>query len=312
MFAAAAMHLVGNQSHKQQVRLLFCSSSRPMIDTHCHIHFRAYKDNMNEVLERTRARGVKMITIGTQTSTSKEAVEIASAHPDIWCTVGLHPSHTHAHTLHTDQNEAIQTRAETFDQDYYRSLITSSSKVVAIGEVGLDYYRLPEEGAADVIEAQKRELWKAIELATETDLPLVLHIRDAHADMLEIIRQAQSKQMMGKGAVVHCFTGTTQEAQAYHALGIYTSFTGILTFKDKKHPERLTPLMETLQSIDLSWVLIETDAPYLTPHPHRGEQNEPWMVRFVAEKIAELKGLTLEEVDRITTDNAQRLFGITV
>lgn len=265
---------------------------------------------MEEVIKRTQEKGVGMITIGTQTSTSKEAIEVAEKYDGLWCTVGLHPSHTHVHTLHTDQNEAIKTRAEEFDKDFYRGLIESSTKVVAIGEVGLDYYRLPDEGAYDVIAKQKEELWKAIELATETNLPLVLHIRDAHADMVEIIKQAQAKSMMGKGAVIHCFTGTTEEARAYHDLGIYTSFTGIITFKDKKDPGAVTPLMQTVKDLPLDWVMIETDAPYLAPHPHRGRQNEPWMVEFVAAKIAELKGINVAEVDKITTENAKQFFAI--
>lgn len=281
-----------------------------MIDTHCHVHFRAYKDNMEDVIKRTQEKGVGMITIGTQTSTSKEAIEVSERYDGLWCTVGLHPSHTHQHTLHTDQNEAIKTRAEEFDKDYYRKLVASSDKVVAIGEVGLDYYRLPDEGADEVMAKQKEELWKAIELATEVELPLVLHIRDAHADMVQIIKQAQSKDMMGKGAVVHCFTGTTEEARAYHALGIYTSFTGIVTFRDKKDPEKVTTLMQTVKDLPLEWMMVETDAPYLTPHPYRGKQNEPWMVQYVAEKIAELKGVSLEEVDEMTTQNAKKLFGI--
>lgn len=280
---------------------------------------------MEDVIARTHEKGVGMITIGTQTSTSKEAIEVAEKYDGLWCTVGLHPSHTHPHTLHTDQNEAIKTRAEEFDKEYYRELVESSDKVVAIGEVGLDYYRLEKsvkqhpgldyaldytDEAKEVIEQQKQELWKALELATEVDLPLVLHVRDAHADMLAMIQYAQAKGMINKGAVIHCFTGTTEEAHAYHDLGIYTSFTGIITFKDKKNPEAITPLMQTVKDLPLEWMMIETDAPYLAPHPHRGQQNEPWMVTFVAEKIAELKGLDVAEVDKITTENAKRFFSI--
>ncbi|PIR47909.1 hypothetical protein COV06_00715 [Candidatus Uhrbacteria bacterium CG10_big_fil_rev_8_21_14_0_10_50_16] len=279
-----------------------------MIDTHCHVHFQAYETNGAEVIKRSQAQGVEMITIGTQSTTSKEAIVTAESHEGIWCTVGLHPSHTHQHTLHTDQNEATEGQVENFNKEYYRDLIQRSNKVVAIGEVGLDYFRVSDEVAADVKLTQKIELWKAMELATETDLPLVLHIRDAHADMQALIRAAQEKRMISRGAVIHCFTGTTEEARAYHDLGIYTSFTGIITFRDKKHPDQLTPLMKTVQELPLEMMMIETDSPYLAPEPHRGEQNEPWMVRFVAEKIAELKGISVEEVDRITTNTAKTFF----
>ncbi|HBU27539.1 TPA: hypothetical protein DEB00_00290 [Candidatus Uhrbacteria bacterium] len=283
-----------------------------MIDTHCHVHFTDYGENRADVIGRTQKKGVEMITIGTQTSTSLEAIQTAEQYEGVWCTVGLHPSHTHPYTLHADQNEVTDTHVELFDKDDYRKLVERSNKVVAIGEVGLDYYRLPTEAedVADVKLKQKTELWKAIELATEVNLPLVLHVRDAHTDMVSIIEAAQTRGMMSRGAVIHCFTGTTEEARVYHRLGILTSFTGIITFGDKKHPEKLTPLMKTVQDLPLEMMMIETDAPYLAPEPHRGKQNEPWMVQYVAEKIAALKGITTEEVDRVTTKTAQHFFGL--
>ncbi len=281
-----------------------------MIDTHCHIHFRAFDADMQEVINRTLEKGVKMITIGTQTSTSKTGIEVAEANEGVWCTVGLHPSHTHRQTLHVDENESIETRAEEFDKDYYRELIASSSKVVAIGEVGLDYFRLPELGAEDVIVSQKVNVNHALELANELDLPVVLHVRDAHDDMQEILEQFTSSGRLKRRGVVHCFTGTLREAVAYHDLGFYTSFTGIVTFKDKKNPSDITPLMAVAKDLPLEWMILETDAPYLAPSPHRGERCEPWMVMSVAEKIAELKEVDVGEVERITDENAKKLFNI--
>ena len=279
-----------------------------MTDSHCHIHFQSYKEDMEEVIARTQTRGVRMITIGTQTSTSKYGIEVAEAHENMWCSVGLHPSHVHRQTIHEDDQEAFNTRAESFDKDYYRELIKSSSKVVAIGEVGLDFFRLPDIGKEDVMETQLINVHHALELANETDMPVILHVRDAHAEMVEVLKQYTESGRLERRGVVHCFTGTIEEARAYHDIGFYTSFTGIMTFRDKKDPEKLTPLMEVARDVPLEWMLVETDAPYLTPEPNRGKRNEPWMVIHVAEKIAKLKGVTVEEVERITDENANKLF----
>lgn len=287
--------------------LLYCF---PMIDTHCHVHVPAYA-SLEELLTRARQKNVRMITIGTNAQTSREAVAVAEQYPDIWCTVGLHPNYTHASTTHTDAHEVEQTQAESFDPEYYRALITQSTRVVAIGEVGLDYYRLPEHGAQEVIAAQMEAVRAAITLATEVDLPLVLHVRDAHADMIKLLTEAIDQGQLARRAVVHCFTGTREDALAYHALGVYTSFTGIVTFRDKKHPERNTPIMEVVAALPLAMLMIETDAPYLAPEPHRGQQNEPWMVCFVAQKIAELHGISVEEVERVTTSTAETFFRLT-
>lgn len=280
-----------------------------MIDTHCHIHFRGYKDDMEEVIKRTQEKGVRMITIGSQAKNSKEGIAVAEKYDGIWCTVGVHPSHTHHHTLHVDENETIETKEEGFDKDYYRSLIESSDKVVAIGEVGLDYYRLDKD--IEEVKAKQREvLIDALDLADEMRLPLVLHVRDAHADMVALLSSYVGAGKLSRRGVIHCFTGTTDEARAYHEIGFLTSFTGIVTFPDKKDPEAITPLQQTVIDLPLEMIMVETDAPWLTPMPDRGKRNEPWQVIRVAEKIADLKGISIKEVDRVTTANAERLFGI--
>jgi TatD DNase family protein len=283
-----------------------------MIDTHCHIHFRAYGDDMDEVIKRTQDRRVRMITIGTQSDTSKDGIKVAEKHEGLWCTVGLHPSHTHAHTLHVDEDESINTREETFDKDFYRDLARSSNKVVAIGEVGLDYFRLPEDltEAEKVKSAQESSLRSAIELADEIDLPLVLHVRDAHEKMIEIIKEFVDDDRLSRRGVVHCFTGTIEEARAYHGLGFYTSFTGIITFEDRKDPAKVTPLQKVVQDVPLEWLMLETDSPYLTPHPFRGERNEPWRVESIGEKVSFLKGVSIKEVEEVTDSNAKKLFRI--
>ncbi len=283
-----------------------------MTDSHCHIHFRAYGKDMDEVIKRTQEKGVRMITIGTQSDTSKLGVDVAEKYDGLWCTVGLHPSHTHAHTLHVDEDEAINTREETFDKDYYRKMIQSSSKVVAVGEVGLDFFRLPEdEGEAEKVRvAQESSLRSAMELANEMDLPLVLHVREAHNKMLDLISEFVERGELKKRGVVHCFTGTIDEARAYHELGFFTSFTGIITFQDRKDPTKVTPLQKVVQEVPLEWIMLETDAPYLSPHPGRGKRNEPWRVELVAEKVADLKGVSVSDVVKVTDENADKLFNI--
>ncbi len=279
-----------------------------MIDTHCHLHFRAYDDDRDEVIARMRERHVRAITIGTNKETSQGAVELASKHSDMWCTVGLHPAHTHRATLHADAQETVDVGVEAFD-DAYRALAVSSQKVVAIGEVGLDYYRLPEGAMArEVKHAQEETLQGAIALANACSLPLVLHVRDAHARMQEILHNEIARGNLKRRGVVHCFTGTQEEALAYHALGFLTSFTGIVTFSDKKHPEQLTAIQHVALTVPLSMMMLETDAPYLAPEPHRGKRNEPVYVCEVAAKIAQLKGVSIEEVESATDENAEKLF----
>jgi len=280
-----------------------------MIDTHCHVHFRAYKEDMDEVIKRSLQKGVRMITVGTQSTTSKNGVEIAEKYDGVYTTIGLHPNHT-CEQHFEDELEEIKTRCEEFDIDYYRDL-AKHPKVVAIGECGLDYYRIPAEVDRDALIAkQKREVRKQFDLADELNLPVVIHCRDAHADQVAILKEYLDAGRMKRRGVVHCFTGTLEEAKAYHAIGFLTSFTGIITFPPRKSDGPISPLQQVVRDCPLEMMMIETDAPYLTPVPHRGERNEPWMVEFVAAKIAELKGITVGEVDRVTTANAEKLFGI--
>ena len=280
-----------------------------MTDTHCHIHFRAYRDDMEDVIKRNHAKGVRMITIGTQAQTSKKAVEAAERY-GLWCTVGLHPSHTHEHTLHEDLDEDIPLNVETFDKEFYRTLIRSSKRVVAVGEVGLDFYRLPDDEPlrASVIDAQTRALETALELAHEENLPVVLHVRDAHEAMQAILKRFTEQGKLVPRGVVHCFTGTLEEARRYHALGFFTSLTGIITFPDRKDFSKMTPIQRMVADLSLEWIMLETDAPYLSPHPYRGQRNEPYRVELVAQKIAELKQIDVKEVERITDKNVKKLF----
>ncbi len=264
---------------------------------------------MDEVIKRTLEKGVRMITVGTQSTTSKNGIEVAEKYDGVYTTIGLHPNHT-CEQHFEDEMEEIKTRCESFDVEYYRAL-AKHPKVVAIGECGLDYYRIPPEVDRDaLIVKQKEELHKQLSLADELNLPVVIHCRDAHADQLAMLKEFTDAGKLTRKGVIHCFTGTLAEACAYHAIGFLTSFTGIITFPPRKSEGPISPLQSVVADCPLEMMILETDSPYLTPEPHRGERNEPWYVQFVAAKVAELKGISLEEVDRVTTQNAERLFGI--
>ncbi len=288
------------------------------VDTHCHVHFNAYKQDMDEVIKRSLENGTHMITVGTQSTTSKNGLAVAEQYDGVWTTIGLHPNHTCEQEFWDDDElppeqqatPKIVTRCEAFDLDYYREL-AKHPKVVAIGECGLDYYRIPEHlNKNEVIATQERDLRKQLDLAAEVNLPLVIHCRDAHAQQQAILREYIEAGKLERRGVVHCFTGTRAEAEAYFALGFLVSFTGIITFPPRKSEGPISPLQQVVRDVPLEKIMIETDAPYLTPIPHRGERNEPWYVRHVAEKVAELKATSIEEVARVTTENATRLFNL--
>ena len=293
-----------------------------LIDTHCHVHFNAYKEDMDDVIKRTLAKGVFMITVGTQADTSKNGLEVAERYDGLWASVGLHPNHLTQQEFWDDdelppEDQAtpkIKTREEKFDLEYYRSL-ASHPKCVAIGECGFDYYRIPE--SVDLNEVKRRQeeaLRLQFDLATEANLPVIIHCRDAHKDQADLIEEYIKAGKLSRRGVVHCFTATLEDAQRYIDLGFYISFTGILTFparKNEANVEGLSPLQAVAKALPLEKILIETDSPYLTPLPFRGTRNEPWYVEFVAKKIAEVKGISFEEVAQATTKNAKDLFRIT-
>lgn len=283
-----------------------------LFDSHTHPHFAAYKDDSEEVVRRALDAGVGMLMVGTHLDTSRASVAQAEKYENVWAAVGLHP--VHVTDGYFDPNEDAQPvaekvdggfrrRAEVYDKEAYRSLAQSSKKVVAIGEAGLDYYRL--EGSDEEKEATKqkqREVFREqAELAAELDLALTVHCREAHYDLFAILKDVQRAHQNLRG-VIHCFTGTPGEAERHMSLGFYISFSGIITFaKDWDDFIRVTPLEK---------LLVETDAPYLTPVPFRGKRNEPAYVHHTAERIAAIKGITLDEVAQVTTTNAKRVFAL--
>lgn len=282
----------------------------PLIDSHCHVHFNAYKDDMDEVIRRTLKKGVFMITVGTQKDTSRTGLEIADRYDGMWATVGLHPNHTVEQEFWDDDElppeeqatPKIKTRAEAFDMEYYRELV-KYPKCVAIGEFGLDHYRIPEGvGRAEVIRRQEETVRAQFDLATQTNKPVVIHCRDAYPRQAEMIREAIGEGKLARRGVIHCFTGTLDEARAFLDLGFSISFSGILTFAKE--------LQAVAKELPLDRLLVETDSPYLTPAPDRGKRNEPWRVEYVAQKLAELKGATFDEVAEQTVKNTKQIFGL--
>ena len=255
-----------------------------LIDSHAHIQGKEYADEREAIILRARQAGVeKIIAVGGagDMSSNTEAVALADMFPNIYATVGMHPHD-----------------AKDVGEGELRELrhLTSHPKVVAVGETGLDYYY--NHSPHDV---QRRVFTRFIRLARDTGLPLVVHERDAAHEAVELLRLEGGQDLRG---VIHCFTGDYAAACAYLDLGFYLSFTGIITFKNAG------PLREVVRKVALERILVETDSPFLTPVPHRGKRNEPAYVRFVAETIAEIKRVPLEEVAQRTTRNVQDLFKI--
>ena len=287
-----------------------------LIDSHCHINFNAYKEDAEEVIQRSLANDIWMINIGSQYSTSARTIKIAEEYPEgVYAVVGLHPIHltqdiTESATFNGKKYD-FTTKQEKFDYGKYKELALSSAKVVGLGETGLDYYYFDEMDMdnEEIKNRQKEVLKGFIKLAEELNLPLVFHCRGskddpygAYDDMLDMLSyklQVTSYKLKG---VIHCFGGSREQAKKFLDLGFYLGFTGIITFKKSEE------LREVVKEIPLEKILIETDAPFLAPEPYRGKRNEPAYVQYVGQRIAEIKGISPELVARQTCDNTRKLF----
>ncbi|MFH0928235.1 MAG: TatD family hydrolase [bacterium] len=289
-----------------------------LFDTHSHLQFQAYKNDASEVAKRMLEAGIWTIVVGSQSTTSADAVKFAEQYGDgVYAAIGAHPSHTHEQTIaaEEDDNELpttpIKTRAEGFDFEYYKNL-AASKKVVAVGEVGLDYYWLPKDVDPAPIKARQMEVFRdALNFADQQNLPLIIHAREAHRDVIGLFDEFIAARKLERRGVMHCFTGTWEEAAAYLERGFLISFTGIITFPPKKsNPAIQEALWETVRQVPLDKLMIETDAPYLAPTSHRGQRNEPLFVEEVARKVAQLKNISFEEVAAQTTATARKFFGV--
>ncbi len=265
-------------------------------DAHCHVNFVAYADDREAVIMRAREAGVGMNVVGTQFDTSKAAVALAEKYDNVYATIGLHPVHT-TKSYHDvkelgDGGKEFTSRGEQFDISNYDKL-GRNSKVIAVGECGLDYYRA-DESTKDL---QKKAFVQQIELANMLGKPLMLHIRNAYDDALEILK-AHAKV---KGDV-HFFAGDWDTAKKFLDFGFTLSFTGVITFTHDYD--------EVVKNTPLGMLLSETDAPYVIPAPHRGKRNEPAYVELVVRKIAEIRGEDFEKVREQIMANCVGVFGI--
>ncbi len=275
-----------------------------LIDTHCHIQFKGYDDDREEVIIRCKEKNVLMNTVGTQQDTSKKAVELAEKYDNIYATIGLHP--VHLFPTYIDESElAFMSREEEFDEEYYGDLV-KSDKVIAVGETGIDLYHLPKDfSREEVLTKQKAIFIQQYNFAQKHDLPLVIHVRDAYEEMIAVLSES-SDSIKG---VVHCYGGNWQQAQKFLDLGLYIGFTGIVTFPEKKNnPQPTLDLLEVVEKCPLDRILVETDAPYLAPQAYRGKKCEPWMVEEVVKKVAEIRKKSVKEIENITFENALNLF----
>ncbi len=279
--------------------------SKPhLFDVHTHIQFAAYEADAKEVAARAQGAHTWLVNVGTQKDTSLKAIEFARRYPEgVYATVGLHPTHT-ARSFHDvaelgteDKTMEFTSRGEVFDPVFYKKL-AEDQRVVAIGECGLDYYRLTEETK----NTQKKVFEEHIKLASEIGKPLMIHCRNAFPDLISILKANSYKLKAESSGIIHFMTGSKEDASQLLDLGFSFSFGGVLTFARDYD--------EVVDLIPLDRILLETDAPYVTPVPYRGKRNEPSYVVEVAKKIAEIKGVSFEEVAKVTTENALHIFGI--
>lgn len=251
-----------------------------LIDSHAHLEMPEFKKDLEAVIQRAKASGVEYIfTVGTEKKDWKRAIEIADSHSSVYAILGVHPHN-----------------AKEIDDQTYPTLkeLCRNRKVKAYGEIGLDFFR--NLSPRDI---QLKRFREQIGLAKELDLPIVIHDREAHRETLEILKSEKAEE---SGGIVHCFSGDYEMAKACMDMGFYISIPGSITFKNAKG------FGEIVERIPLESLLVETDAPFLTPEPFRGKRNEPSYVRYTAQKVAEIKKVSLEKVAEITTENALRVY----
>ena len=272
-----------------------------LIDSHTHLQFSAYDDDRAEVLNRALERNIWVINAGSNSMNSEAAVKLAEKYEKgVYATIGTHPSHAGSKLKVESEKLEEDAGYEDFDEEKMTRL-AASPKVVAIGECGLEYFR--EYDA----EAQKILFEKHISFAHKVNKPLVIHCREAYGDTYDML--ADNRNILnGRGGLMHFFSGTFEEARKFLDLGFYFSFGGAITFPKKK--EGGADFEELMRTIPLDRILLETDAPYVAPVPHRGERNESSYVAEVAEKAAEIRGISTEALAETTTENAMCLFAI--
>ncbi len=273
-----------------------------LFDTHCHLNFNAFKNDAHLIIDKCLTNNIWVVIVGTQYDTSKRAVDLAKNYKlGVYASIGLHPVHlkeTYVDESEIDPLLKFRSRAEVFDIKNYQNLILKNkNKVVAIGEIGLDYKNLQDPNDKKL---QKNEFIKQVYFALKYNLPVILHCRDAYSDILDILKtEFKNKGLKG---VSHFFSGSVKEARSFLNLGFNVSFAGPITFSNQRDA--------VIKYVPLEQILVETDSPYAAPIPHRGKRNIPLYVDMVVQKIAQIKNLSPEIVSNITTKNAITLFNI--
>ncbi len=286
--------------------------NRPLlIDTHTHVNFNAFKDDGDKVIKRALKENIWTINVGAQYSTSCRAVEYAEKYKQgVYAAVCIHPSHIHQDNLEQDKGAQTEIRElEEFKPGKYKELL-ENPKTVAMGEIGLEY---GDEISQEAKDKQRQVLIEQLELAQKMDKPVIFHCRKAYDDLIEILDclsnncancpfncpGASSKKIRG---VIHCYMGRWSQAEKLMTMGFYFGFNGLITYARDYD--------KVIKNLPLERILLETDAPYLTPIPHRYKRNEPLYVKYVAKKIAEIKKVSFKKIAEQTTKNAKDLFGI--
>lgn len=250
-----------------------------LIDTHCHLFFKSLKNDLDTVIGEARQTGVSgMVTVGTDIRTSLECIEVAGVYDHVYAAAGVHPHD--AGKVEKNYREILKDLAD-------------DEHVIALGEMGLDYYRNYSSPDDQTVVFREQ-----LELAKELEIPFIFHNRDADEDILSILNDVD----YGNG-VAHCFSSDLETARQFIDLGLYISFAGNITYKN-------SPLPEVARRIPLERLLVETDAPFLSPVPHRGQTNSPARTRLVAEKLSEIRHLSVEDMSQMLTENTERLFGL--
>lgn len=272
--------------NKKTYKLPILPPQASLIDTHCHLDMDAYDEDFNDVLQRAQSSRVHhIITIGIDITSSQKAIDLATKHKNISATVGIHPH---------DVDSISKATYDTLEE-----LVTNNKEqIVGYGEIGLDYVK-----KYSLAENQRHHFANQLALAKNLNLPVVIHDREAHEDTLRIIKASGENR---SGGVMHCFSGDMELARAVLDLGFFISIPGVVTFKNAKS------LQEVARNIPLERMLVETDGPFLSPHPLRGKRNEPVNVLYTADFIAQLRRISLEEVAKQTTINARKLFKLPV
>ena len=278
-----------------------------LIDTHAHLNFNNFKDDADKVIQRALSADTWMINVGADYKTSKRALAYANRYEKgVYAAVGLHPMHLFSFQAKADDYD-FHTRGEDYNYDAYEKL-AKFEKAVAIGEIGLDYYHLDIGYEINVIKKKQKEVFLSqLLLARRLDLPVIIHCRQAHDDMIGLLNdfRKKNKELIPSGrpwGVMHCFSGDEDLAWKYFSMGLIISFTGLITFSKQWD--------ELIRKLPADKFMVETDSPFMTPEPFRGKRNEPIFVKYTAQRIAEIKNIPAARVAADTTKTAKRFFNI--